>query len=272
MVLGSVLETTWLTRADLHAGRTSAGRKKLRSWHSTCQSSRAACRVCTSQVSKRSAGEWTSCLYLQRVSFCDREMSVTQCTWFTRVPARFIVVMDLLYLNQVPPVRTCSTTQRAALPFANSHASLNSDSIAADDTTDLGAYITTQSTGAIVGEHSLISASSAHSYSARAGETGAEFLCIDRATFWHFTELGRAGAAEIPAQVAAALRVACCQRVLEMMPSDRLESDVPLLVEFLRGLKVWASVAGHAQQSAIFSMHDGHISTACRRFKICLVL
>lgn len=89
-----------------------------------------------------------------------------------------------------------------------------------------------------MGEHTLISGDSIHTYTARAGESGAEFLCVDRATFWHFADLGRTGMSEIPGQVAAALRVACCQRILEAAPSDRSESDIRLLMNFLSGLQV----------------------------------
>jgi hypothetical protein len=89
-----------------------------------------------------------------------------------------------------------------------------------------------------VGEHSLIDTNNMHTYSVRVCAPGASFLCIDRATFWHFADLGRVGAAEIPAQIAAALRVACCQRILEMPPPDRSDSEIRLLVAFLHGLQV----------------------------------
>lgn len=115
---------------------------------------------------------------------------------------------------------------------------LNCASSADLDIDDCGAFIGTKSQGGVLGEHSLISADSVHAYTAKAGETGADLLCIDRATFWHFADLGRTGVSEIPAQVASALRVACCQSILEMAPPDRSESDVQLLVEFLRGLQV----------------------------------
>lgn len=128
-----------------------------------------------------------------------------------------------------------------AVRRANSSSQPHCTGVRADgETDDWGAHLSTKSQGGIVGEHSLISVDSVHTYTAMAGESGAEFLCIDRATFWHFADQGRAGASEIPAQVAAALRVACCQRILEMAPSDRSESEIHLLMEFLRGLQVCA--------------------------------
>lgn len=51
-------------------------------------------------------------------------------------------------------------------------------------------------------------------------------------------DITRTGPGSESAQVAAALRAACCRRILEAAPSDRNESDLQALVIFLQELQV----------------------------------
>lgn len=92
--------------------------------------------------------------------------------------------------------------------------------------------------GSIVGELCLIEYNNQYSLTVKAGTEGAAFVGVDRATFWNFVDMTRMQPGSAPAQVAAALRAACCQRILAMAPSDRGDADLQALVVFLRGLQV----------------------------------
>lgn len=109
---------------------------------------------------------------------------------------------------------------------------------AVDGLHDYGALIGSACYGTIVGELILIECHNQYSVTVKADIEGAAFVGIDRAAFWNFVDVTNMAPAGAPAQVAAALRAACCQRILEMAPSDRGEADLQALVAFLRGLQV----------------------------------
>lgn len=74
---------------------------------------------------------------------------------------------------------------------------------------------------------------------ARSGTLGV--LCIERALFRHFDESAggaAAGHGAVRGQVAAALRAACCRRLLATRPGERSVQDVQALVAFLHPLEV----------------------------------
>lgn len=108
----------------------------------------------------------------------------------------------------------------------------------ADGDLDCGAVIGSARPGNIVGELCLIESNSQYSLTIKADTEGAAFVGVDRAAFWNFVDMTRMRPGSAPAQVAAALRAACCQRILEMAPSDRGDADLQALVAFLRGLQV----------------------------------
>eukprot|EP00892_Ulva_mutabilis_P012096 jgi/Ulvmu1/9259/UM050_0008.1 len=110
------------------------------------------------------------------------------------------------------------------------------------DSQDCGAIVSSACEGSIVGELCLVQANNRHSVSVRAASEGAHFVGIDRAAFWNFVDLTRTGPGSASSQVAAALRTACCRRILEAAPSDRNESDLQALVTFLQGLQAFQDI------------------------------
>lgn len=107
-----------------------------------------------------------------------------------------------------------------------------------EDVNDDGALIGTASCGTIVGELCLLEHYKNYSVSVKADPEGATFVGIDRASFWNFVGVACNGPSSATGHVAAALRAACCERILRMAPSDRSDSDLESLVAFLSGLQV----------------------------------
>ena len=102
-----------------------------------------------------------------------------------------------------------------------------------------GDHVGSVTEGEIVGELALVNATSVRNATVLAGEGGVELLAIDRAMFNHFTGFGSSPPGGLRARVAAAMRAACCRRILQTLPQARSEQDIEALMSFLSGLQVW---------------------------------
>lgn len=103
----------------------------------------------------------------------------------------------------------------------------------------------TVSVGDLVGERALVDSQLLWDETAIGGAHGADIICIDRAMFGHFALTNGVTCGIANAQIAAALRVACCCRMLKMPAAGRSASDIDTLVSFLHNLEVLSEVLVH---------------------------
>ena len=135
------------------------------------------------------------------------------------------------------PSPNCSAAPAGAIVAHHSDSPL----CLADDLS-YGTHVGVVPEGEIVGELALVTVDVPRNATVIAGAGGVELLGIDRALFAHFTCVGFSPVAGRRAHVAAAMRAACCRRILQIPQQLRTDQDVEALQSFLSGLQAFREI------------------------------